>query len=145
MGSQQGGRVGLAIKSFVAASVLFAGTAVLAPVAEAGPSGSSCSTSQKGCVRHQVAIDTYEFNSDDGDLRNNFYHCEGIAPGCSEINVGENFGKYKKNLTSYVRFCRYSNTNYSSAQGWVTQVNVWASTAAPHHSASLRFRTSDSC
>lgn len=142
----KGRRVAVALRTVLAISVLVVGTAALTATAEAGPSGSSCSSSVKGCVRMHCCIDTYQFNSDDSSLSNNYYYCESpLNPACNQTSVGSDYGKYKKNLTSYVRFCRYANNSYSVTQGWVTQVNVWASTAAPHQSGSLRFRTSDSC
>jgi hypothetical protein len=140
-------RVSIALRTVIAGICVIAGSVAVPDVAVAGPSGSSCSTSEKGCVRMACCIDTYQFNSDDADLTNNYYHSEACwlgDPACV-YSVANDFGKYKKNQTSYTRFCRYANGSYSVTQGWVTQVNVWATTASPHQSGSLRFRTSDSC
>lgn len=139
------GRVRVALRTMLAVSVFVGGTVLLGGAADAGPSGSSCSSSQKGCVRMYCCIDTYQFNSDDSSLGNNYYFCEGNVPGCNTYSVGSDFGKYKKNLTSYVRFCQYASTNYSTAVSWVTQTNVWAYSPAPHQAGSLRFRTTNTC
>lgn len=131
----------VAVGSFLAMSVF------VAPYAEAGPSGSSCSLTVKGCTKYRAHLaDTYQFNVSDANLSNNYYFGESCGlPGHCELPVLNNVGAYKKNQAATTRFCRYSGFNYTNTVGWVTQTNVWASTAAPHTAGSLQFRNANTC
>ncbi len=117
--------------------------------ASAGPSGSSCSMSVKGCTEHPNGSDRYQFNSNDSNLSNNRYvteFCGGILPPClPQFVVQNNIGAFKKNSASYARMCVYGSHNYGSPLYWVSQTNVWGTTSSPHSGASLRYRTSSTC
>lgn len=116
--------------------------------AHAGPTGSTGCGS--GCARttdiwHPDGLwHYYTFATSDPSLYNNFYVSENCLGGCPPENqVAGNVPQYRLYSAAYVRYCRYSEENYVSVQGWIESQGAFY--AASSWTSSLQFRTSHSC